>query len=79
MFPNRQAMLASIASIDCQIQSFKRSIENLRAQKKTYSAMHSEAGRNAAKNIQFDIEQKMRQVKYLQEQKKSMRAMGYQK
>lgn len=79
MFPNKEAMLASIASVDCQIRSFKSSIESLRAQKKIYSAMHTEGGRNTAKNIQFDIDQKMRQLKNLQEQKKNMRAMGYYK
>lgn len=41
--------------------------------------MHTEGGCNTAKNIQFDIDQKMRQLKNLQEQKKNMRAMGYYK
>lgn len=40
MFPNKEAMQASIASVDCQIRSFKSSIESLRAQKKIYSYAH---------------------------------------
>lgn len=79
MFPSKEAMMASIASLDNQIKSYKDTIARLREQKKVYTAMKTEGGRNTAKNIQSDIDQKTKQVKYLQEQKKSYREQGYRK
>lgn len=72
-------MMASIAAIDRQIAAQKSILASLRNQKKTYTAMRTESGRNTAKNIQADIEQRMRQIKNLQEQKKNCRAQGYRK
>lgn len=79
MYSSKEAMMASIAAIDRQIASLKTTVAGLRAQKKTYTAMKTESGRNTAKNIQADIEQRMRQIKNLQEQKKNCRAQGYRK
>lgn len=79
MYSSREAMMASIAAIDRQIAAQKSIVASLRNQKKTYTAMRTESGRNTAKNIQADIEQRMRQIKNLQEQKKNCRAQGYRK
>lgn len=79
MFSSKEAMMASIANVDNQIAGLKRMVEGLRNQKKTYMAMKTESGRNTAKGIQSDIEQRMRQIKNLQEQKKLYRAQGYRK
>lgn len=79
MFSSRSAMLDAIANADQQIKALKDTVARLREQKKTYTAMKTDGGRNTAKNIQFDIEQKTRQIKNLQEQKKSFRAQGYRK
>lgn len=79
MFSSKEAMMASIAGVDNQIASLKNTIARLREQKKTYTAMKTESGRNTAKNIQRDIEQKTAQIKHLQEQKKSYREQGYRK
>lgn len=79
MFSSKEAMMASIANVDNQIAGLKRMVEGLRNQKKTYMAMKTEGGRNTAKGIQSDIEQRMRQIKNLQEQKKRYRAEGYRK
>lgn len=41
--------------------------------------MKTDSGRNTAKGIQSDIEQRMRHIKWLQEQKKMFREQGYRK
>ena len=41
--------------------------------------MKTDGGRNTAKDIQSDIEQRMRYIKWLQEQKKMFREQGYRK
>lgn len=79
MYSSKEAMMASIAAIDRQIASLKTTVAGLRAQKKTYTAMKTESGRNTAKSIQNDIEQRMRQIKNLQDQKKACKAQGYRK
>lgn len=79
MYPSKEAMLRNIESIDNQIKSLKNLVANLREQKKRYTAMKTEGGRNTAKGIQSDIEQRMRSIKQLQEQKKACRAQGYRK
>lgn len=79
MFPSKEAMLRSIEGIDNQIQGLKNLVANLREQKKRYIAMKTDSGRNTAKGIQSDIEQRMRHIKQLQEQKKMFREQGYRK
>lgn len=79
MFPSKEAMLRSIEGIDNQIQGLKKLVASLREQKKMFMARKTESGRNTARGIQSDIEQRMRYIKELQEQKKRYREQGYRK
>ena len=79
MFPSKEAMLRSIEGVENQIKHLKDIVAYLRERKKIYIAMKTDGGRNAAKDIQSDIEQRMRHIKWLQEQKKMFREQGYRK